>query len=81
VTIDAEDTGGGLADLRLFHNGKLVSTSRSPRLEGRVAKPSIAVDLVPGTTRFVATAGTGEGREVVSEPCTIILSPPGRGGP
>jgi hypothetical protein len=76
LTIQADDTGGGVADLRLYHNGARVQASQAPSVEGRITRQVIEVDLVPGTNQFVARARNAEGQEASSERQTIRFSMP-----
>ena len=62
VTLQAEDRGGGVAEIRLYQNGKLVAarsqkSARGPR--DPALKESVDVYLIPGANYFRAT-GIGE---------------------
>ncbi|MFN3076364.1 MAG: caspase family protein [Alphaproteobacteria bacterium] len=75
-----EDGGGGVADVRLYRNGKLVPQSAATisKEEGSDGKRMVGryeMDLSPGQTTFSATALNDEKLE--SPPRTVTLRAPG----
>jgi WD40 repeat protein len=68
VTVSAQDQGGGIGAMRLFQNGKLVSTERqtSEQRQAATLVRSYRVTLVPGTNRFEAIATNQQ--QIESEP-------------
>ncbi len=57
IVVEAEDSGGGVADIRLFQNGKLLDGLK-PRLtvKDTITSATFDVDLAPGANSFRATA-------------------------
>ena len=60
VVVHVEDLGGGIGEIRLYHNGKRVSTGsrglRSTRKTGRQHEEKFSVFLLPGRNELRATA-------------------------
>lgn len=69
ITIRAEDKGGGLSQVRLFQNSKLVGTRDAGASSGRTGEFRFDVELVPKENVFTATAINRERTE--SNPDTI----------
>lgn len=80
VEVQAEDNGGGVAELRLYRNGKMVPAP--PQIERRqengaaIVTARYAVDLAPGGNVLTATAINEERLE--SRPQILTLSEGGR---
>ncbi len=68
IIVTAVDTGGGIASMHLFHNGRNVSQERAERgisvqeEPGRITR-RFDVSLAVGENRFEATAVSGKGVE------------------
>jgi WD40 repeat protein len=54
VTVEATEQGGGVAEVRLYHNGKLVGTR--PGAPGATSAYAFAIDLIPGENLIQASA-------------------------
>ena len=76
VTVKATDQGGGIDEIRLYHNGKLVNATQRgykvvPR-KGDVKSKSFTLTLVNGENRIKATAFSSQRTE--SKPDEIIVN-------
>ena len=59
VKIIARDMGGGIDEVRLFHNGKIVSADEKPTKaspQTKVMEKVFSVQMLEGTNRFTASA-------------------------
>jgi WD40 repeat protein len=54
VTVEARDQGGGVAEVRLSHNGKMVEVQ--PGAPGSTSRYTFTVDLLPGENILLASA-------------------------
>lgn len=74
VTVSAKDTGGGVDEIRLYHNGKAVGEdTRSVKLvsKGREAAKTYTVTLVDGINTFRAVGFSSDRTE--SDPYELIV--------
>jgi WD40 repeat protein len=74
VTVEAEDQGGGIDDIRLFHNGKILDDTKAERIadqEKQQIKSYPAV-LVDGKNSFRAVGFSSD--RIESEPFEITVS-------
>lgn len=78
VTVVAQDQGGGIEDIRLYHNGKLVGTEtrglkrKSSRQEGQTR--TFAVQLLPGKNALQAMALNQERTQAKSNEVRVFLA-------
>lgn len=56
ITVEATDQGGGVDEIRLYQNGKLVSDDTRQLVQAAANSKTFNVTLVPGTNTFRATA-------------------------
>jgi len=75
VTLDAEDVGGGLAEVRLYQNGKLVGT-REGTHGAKTSTYSFDVKLVPGENVLRATALSNDRVESNDSSVQAVLDVP-----
>ena len=88
VQVEARDQGGGIDEVRFFHNGRLVDASRrasrkvqkSTAQTGGVETIGYRVRLTNGINRFRAVALSQNDR-IISEPATASLTHKTRGKP
>ncbi len=71
VTVEVADTGGGVGEIRLYHQGRLVENVRDGLGRGKHQRKSFDVLLEPGPNRFVATA-LSEGRVESRSPAVDV---------
>lgn len=73
VIIEAEDQGGGVGELRLYHDGKLVAEHERgvQRAAERLRRRTVKLLLSPGTNRLRATALSSDGVEAVGAEAAI----------
>ncbi len=73
VNVEATDLGGGIAEVRLYQNGKLVGTDQATRGKG---KYSFEVSLVPGENILKATAFSQERVESNEDWVRVVFEAP-----
>ncbi|MGV8118955.1 MAG: caspase domain-containing protein [Candidatus Xenobiia bacterium LiM19] len=71
----ATDNGGGIEDIRLYHNGKLISSPPAPSAEGgsKTRTALFKVDLVAGANTLKATAYNKD-KTMESVPCEVSVN-------
>ena len=74
VNVEAQDQGGGIAEVRLYQNGKLVGSKAGSR--GPSARFSFDVELVPGENILKATALSRERVESNEDWVRVMLDVP-----
>ncbi len=78
LEIEVTDKGGGIDEIRLYHNGKLVEWSQRGFKEwtqkGNTVTQKFTVPVLFGPNEFVATAFTKDRTEGVSQPVNIIYN-------
>jgi WD40 repeat protein len=85
VKVDVEDMGGGIDEVRLYHNGKIVDPSRgynsgsSKGSSGIIEKKRFNVDLVDGENQFKAVALSKDRIESEAETGTTRYTASSRG--
>ena len=70
VSIRAVDQGGGVDEIRLYHNGKLVSTTQRGFKSAGQTK-DFTISLVSGANRFKATAFNDQRTESLPDEITV----------
>jgi WD40 repeat protein len=74
IVVEATDQGGGVEDIRLYQNGKLVSEdTRQLARENRARTRTFDVTFVPGINTFRATAFNTDRTEATSDELKIEL--------
>jgi WD40 repeat protein len=56
ITVEAKDAGGGVDEIRLFQNGKIISDETRQLVRTTVTNKTFQVTLLPGINTFRATA-------------------------
>jgi WD40 repeat protein len=76
VTVEAKDEGGGIAEVRLYHNGKLAGARQGS--SGKNLQFSFEIDLIPGQDNLLKAVALGTDR-VESSPDEVrfFLEAPG----
>jgi hypothetical protein len=74
ATVEAQDQGGGIAEVRLYQNSKLVGTHQG--VSGAKSQYSFKVDLVPGENIIEASALSGERMESNKDPVRVVYEMP-----
>lgn len=70
ITVQANDKGGGVDEIKIFHNGKMIQTTqRGFKATGQ--KQDFVITLVDGENRIKATAFSSQRVEAV--PCEIMV--------
>jgi len=75
IKVMAEDMGGGVDEIRLFHNGKAISeATRDLKLipSGKFTEKAFSVQMVEGLNRFTALAFSKE--RIESNPAEMALT-------
>ena len=81
VTVAAKDTGGGIDEIRLYHNGKAIGDdTRGVKIaaKGNEAIRQYTVSLVDGANSFRATGFSKDRTESNPHELTVILSAPAK---
>ncbi len=79
VTVEAEDQGGGVATVRLYQNGKLVS--ERPGKQGARSSYEFAIDLIVGENEVKVSAVSGDRVESNEDQVRLVLKAPDPGKP
>lgn len=78
VTLEVSDEGGGIDEIRLYHNGKLLDgTARGFKelvKQGETSKKTLTVSLIPGENRLKATAFNKERIEATSKEVVVFYN-------
>lgn len=74
ISVEATDQGGGVEDMRLYQNGKLVSEDTRQFTRDAASKTrAFDVILAPGVNRFHATAFNADRTEAIADELEIEL--------
>lgn len=74
ITVEANDQGGGVEDIRLYQNGKLLDgVARQLVQDKRANTRTFEVSLLPGVNTFRATAFNSDRTEAVPDEIRIEL--------
>jgi WD40 repeat protein len=72
IMVQADDQGGGVEDIRLYQNGKLLDDTTRQLIQDKKAKTrTFEVNLVPGVNTFRATAFNTDRTEAVPDEIKI----------
>lgn len=74
VTVEAQDLGGGVAEVRIYQNGKLVGTRDG--VGGKSSNYAFELDLVPGENVLKAVALTQERVESNEDWVRVVFQTP-----
>lgn len=77
VMVEVTDQGGGLEDIRLYQNGKIIPEDtrgmKPVRTSGATMTKTFTVSLLPGRNTFTATAFNRERTEAVPQEVTVEM--------